>query len=137
MSWGKVNFGQIGADMKPWEHYRNVVPFHYELKGQIVSQDTTVVWQQVWFSQPINHSGNPLPGAESCHIFELLVRDPGWDQKLLRVAGAKPAKDSNSLAARENTELQSSDGSTKVFVNRHLIQGRALIWVQRSWSTII
>lgn len=42
--------------------------------------------------QPINHSREPLPGAEGCHIFQLLVSDPGWHQELLRIAGANPGR---------------------------------------------
>lgn len=57
---------------------------------------------EIRFSRPINHSRDPLPGAEGGHIFQLLVRDPGWDQELLRVAGAEPAEDSDSLTGREN-----------------------------------
>lgn len=42
--------------------------------------------------QPINHSRKPLPGSEGCHIFQLLVSDPGWHQELLRIAGAKSGR---------------------------------------------
>lgn len=65
--------------------------------------------------QPINHSREPLPGAEGCHVFQLLVSDPGWHQELLRVAGAKPVEERD----RESNE-------TKVSVCRHLIWGWAL-----------
>lgn len=39
---------------------------------------------------PVDHHRDPLPGSEGRHTLQLLVSDPYWNQKLLRVAGAQP-----------------------------------------------
>lgn len=39
---------------------------------------------------PVDHHRDPLPGPEGRHTLQLLVSDPYWNQKLLRIAGAQP-----------------------------------------------
>lgn len=41
-------------------------------------------------NQPVDDHRDPLPGSKGCHTLQLLVGDPYWDKKLLRVAGAQP-----------------------------------------------
>lgn len=39
---------------------------------------------------PVDHHRDPLPGSEGSHTLQLLVSDPYWNQKFLRVAGTQP-----------------------------------------------
>jgi len=38
---------------------------------------------------PVDHHRDPLPRPEGSHTLQLLISDPYWNQKLLRVAGAQ------------------------------------------------
>lgn len=53
---------------------------------------------------PVDHHRDPLPGSEGSHTLQLLVSDPYWNQKLLRVAGAQPEdkKDKTHYRGRLN-----------------------------------
>lgn len=48
-----------------------------------------------WVNLPVDNHRDPLPGSEGRHALQLLVGDPYWDEKLLRVAGAQPGDDTH------------------------------------------
>lgn len=41
---------------------------------------------------PVHHGRKPLPGAESGHILQLFISDPGWHQQQLWVARTEPGR---------------------------------------------
>lgn len=75
---------------------------------------------------PVNHSREPLPGAEGGHVFQLLVSDPDWHQELLRIAGAKPAEGQREQWSDKESERESETDRRNQ---------RAVMAQQRSLST--